>query len=81
MSKLTEQQKEQVKEIFVNKLGYEPEEIKETANLVDDLRMDSLDKVEVIIELEREFDIQIPDEEIENIDTVSGIYTLLEKLI
>ncbi len=59
-----------VKEIIVDKLGVEEAEVTPSANFTNDLGADSLDTVELIMELEKQFDIQIPDEDAEKIATV-----------
>ena len=61
---------EKVKEITVDKLGVEPEEVELTANFKDDLGADSLDLFEFVMELEDEFDIEISNEDVEQILTV-----------
>lgn len=61
---------EKVKAIIIDKLGIDESEITLEANFTNDLGADSLDTVELIMELEKEFDIQIPDEDAENIATV-----------
>ncbi|MCD6386384.1 acyl carrier protein [Candidatus Sumerlaeota bacterium] len=61
---------ERVKEIIVNKLGVSEEEVKEDASFVEDLGADSLDIVELIMDMEEEFNIEIPDEDAEQIRTV-----------
>lgn len=60
-----------VKSIIVDKLGVDESEVTKEANFTNDLGADSLDTVELIMEFEKEFDIQIPDEEAEKIATVS----------
>jgi len=60
----------QVKEIIVDKLGVEESEVTETANFTNDLGADSLDTVELIMELERVFGVKIPDEDATGIATV-----------
>ena len=78
----TEEVKNKITKIFVSVLGVEPDEIVETADLQNDFGMDSLDTVELIIELEKEFSISIPDDEAEEIKTVGDILNYLEtKLI
>lgn len=64
---------EKVREIIVDQLGVEEDEVVMEASLIDDLGADSLDVVELIMALEEEFDIEIPDEEAENIVTVGDI--------
>lgn len=64
---------ERVKKIIVEQLGVKEEEVKNEASFVDDLGADSLDTVELVMALEEEFDIEIPDEEAEK----SQLYRLL----
>lgn len=61
---------ERVKKIIVEQLGVKEEEVVNSASFVDDLGADSLDTVELVMALEEEFDIEIPDEEAEKITTV-----------
>jgi acyl carrier protein len=61
---------DKVKEIVVEQLGVEEEEVSESSSFVDDLGADSLDLVELIMALEEEFDMEIPDEDAEKISTV-----------
>lgn len=61
---------EKVKKIVAEKLSVEPEEVIPEASFVDDLGADSLDLVELIMAMEEAFDIEIPDEEAEKIQTV-----------
>ena len=63
---------ERVKKIIVEQLGVKEEEVKAEASFVDDLGADSLDTVELVMALEEEFDIEIPDEEAEKITTVQS---------
>lgn len=65
-----EQILEKVTAILVDQLGVEPDDVTMEANFIDDLNADSLDIVELIMALEQEFDMAIPDEEAERIDTV-----------
>lgn len=62
---------ERVKKIIVEQLGVK-EEVKPEASFVEDLGADSLDTVELVMALEEEFDIEIPDEEAEKITTVQS---------
>ncbi len=66
----TEQILEKVTAILVDQLGVEPDDVTLEANFIDDLNADSLDIVELIMALEQEFDMAIPDEEAERIATV-----------
>lgn len=61
---------EKVKDIIVSQLGVEEEEVIIEARFIDDLGADSLDIVELIMALEEEFDLEIPDEDAEGIRTV-----------
>ena len=61
---------ERVKAVIVDQLSVDPEAVTLEASFVDDLDADSLDVVELIMGLETEFDIEIPDEEAEKISTV-----------
>ena len=68
-----------VTEILVDKLGVEKEEVNESANLQNDLGMDGLDAVELIMECEQEFNIAIPDDDAETVQTVGDIINYLFK--
>ncbi|HOO11740.1 MAG TPA: acyl carrier protein [Bacillota bacterium] len=61
---------EKVKEIIADQLGVDEEEISSDARFIEDLGADSLDLVELIMALEEEFDLEIPDEDAEKISTV-----------
>ncbi len=61
---------ERVKSVIVDQLSVDAEEVTPEASFVDDLGADSLDVVELIMGLETEFDIEIPDEDAEKISTV-----------
>ncbi len=67
-----------VKAIIVDKLGVDEAEVTPTASFTDDLGADSLDTVELIMEFEKEFDIQIPDDKAEKIATVGDAITFIE---
>ena len=64
---------EKVKEIVVEQLGVEEDEVTLESSFIDDLGADSLDIVELIMALEEEFDIEVPDEEAEKITTVGDV--------
>jgi len=64
---------EKVKEIVVEQLGCDAAEVNLEASFIDDLGADSLDIVELIMALEEEFDLEIPDEDAEKIKTVSQV--------
>ena len=61
---------EKVKEIIVDQLGVDDKQVTTDASFIDDLGADSLDTVELVMALEEEFDIEIPDEEAEKITKV-----------
>ena len=63
---------ERVKKIIVEQLGVKEEDVKPEASFVEDLGADSLDTVELVMALEEEFDIEMPDEEAEKITTVQS---------
>lgn len=64
---------EKVKEIIVEQLGVEEDIVKPEASFIDDLGADSLDVVELIMALEEEFDLEIPDAEAEKVATVNDV--------
>ena len=63
---------EKVKEIIVDQLGVDENQVTATASFIDDLGADSLDTVELVMALEEEFDVEIPDEDAEKISTVQN---------
>ena len=67
---------DKVKDIIIDKLGAEDDKITESASFMDDLGADSLDTVELIMELEEEFGLEIPDEEAEKLATVGDAVKL-----
>ncbi len=72
---------ERVKKIIVDKLGVDESEVTAEASFTNDLGADSLDTVELIMEFEKEFDISIPDEQAENIQTVGHAIEYLESQV
>tara|TARA_B110000014_G_C20101820_1_gene578511 strand:- start:917 stop:1147 length:231 start_codon:yes stop_codon:yes gene_type:complete len=69
---------DKVKDIIIDKLGAEDDKITEKASFMDDLGADSLDTVELIMELEEEFSLEIPDEEAEKLATVGDAVKYIE---
>lgn len=71
---------DRVKEIIVNKLDVEESKVTMEASFKDDLEADSLDVVELVMELEDEFDMEIADEEAEKINTVGDAVNYIKNL-
>lgn len=69
---------DKVKEIIVEQLGVDPEQVTENASFVNDLGADSLDTVELIMAFEEEFGVEIPDDEAEKIKTVKDVLDYIE---
>ena len=70
---------EKVKAIIVDNLGVDSKEVVVEASFTNDLGADSLDTVELIMEFEKEFDIQIPDDKAESIATVGDAISFIEE--
>jgi acyl carrier protein len=68
---------EKVKDIIVEELGVEREKLTSDASFMEDLGADSLDTVELVMAFEKEFDIDIPDEEAEKLRTVGDAMSYL----
>ncbi len=68
-----------IKEIIVDKLGIDESEITDSASFTNDLGADSLDTVELIMEFEKEFNVSIPDEDAEKIQTVGDAIAYLKE--
>jgi len=68
-----------VREIIVEQLGVDPDQVTLEASFVDDLGADSLDTVELVMALEEEFGIEIPDEEAEKIGTVGSAIDYIQQ--
>ena len=69
---------EKVTNIIVDKLSVDKSRVVPEASFLDDLGADSLDTVELIMEFEKEFDIQIPDDKAESIETVGDAISFIE---
>ena len=69
---------EDIKEVVVEQLSVNADEIKDDAKFVEDLGADSLDVVELVMALEEKFDIEIPDDEAEKIQTIADVVTYIE---
>lgn len=70
---------ERVKKVVVDRLKVSDDEVTETASFVDDLGADSLDVVDLVMGLEEEFDIEIPDEDAGSIQTVEQAVTYIDQ--
>jgi acyl carrier protein len=73
--------KEKIIDIVVEQLGIDKEEVIPEAKIIEDLGADSLDTVELVMIIEEEFDLEIPDEEAEKILSVNDIFNYLENAI
>ncbi|WP_158737665.1 acyl carrier protein [Alteribacillus sp. YIM 98480] len=69
---------DRIKSIVADRLGVEESEVTKEATFKDDLGADSLDVVELVMELEDEFDLEISDEEAEKISTVADVVNYIE---
>jgi acyl carrier protein len=70
---------ERVTQIIVDQLGVEPSEVVPEASFLDDLGADSLDRVELIMAFEENFDMEIPDDDAEKIVTVQDAIAYIQK--
>ncbi len=70
---------EKVKEIIAEQLGVKKEEVTDNAKFIDDLGADSLDTVELVMALEEEFGVEIPDEDAEKMATVGEAIKYIEQ--
>ncbi len=68
---------ERVKEIIVDQLGVSADQVTLEAKFVEDLGADSLDTVELVMALEEEFDVEVPDDEAEKLQAVSDVVTFI----
>ena len=69
---------EKVKKIIVDELGVDPAKVTATAKFIEDLGADSLATVELLMAFEKEFGVEIPDEEAQNIKTVQDAITYID---
>ena len=72
---------EKIKQIIAEQLGVKLEEVKPESSFVDDLGADSLDTVELVMALEEEFNIEIPDEDAEKMATVADAIKYIEEKV
>ena len=69
---------DKVKELISEQLDVKADDITEASNIQDDLGADSLDVVDLLMSIEDEFEVEIPDEEVENIKTVGALVEYIE---
>lgn len=69
---------DKVKELIIDQLDAEEDAVKPEAVIIDDLGADSLDVVDLVMSIEEEFDMEIPDEAVEKIKTVGDIVSYIE---
>ena len=72
---------DKVKKIIVDQLDVEEDKVTEAASITDDLGADSLDVVVLVMSFEEEFDIEIPDDQVEKIKTVGDIVKFIEEKV
>ncbi|CAI9085074.1 acyl carrier protein [Candidatus Methylacidiphilum fumarolicum] len=70
---------ERVKNIIVEQLGVNPEQVTPKARFIEDLGADSLDTVELVMAFEEEFNVEVPDEEAEKLQTVGDVIRYIEE--
>lgn len=72
---------DKVKKIIVDQLDVEEDKVTEAASITDDLGADSLDVVDLVMSFEEDFDIEIPDDQVEKIKTVGDIVKFIEEKV
>lgn len=72
---------DKVKKIIVDQLDVDEDKVTEAASITDDLGADSLDVVDLVMSFEEEFDIEIPDDQVEKIKTVGDIVKFIEEKV
>src|SRR5213593_2717095 len=70
---------EKVKDIIVEQLGVNPEQVTPEASFIEDLGADSLDIVELVMAFEEEFGVEVPDEDAEKLQTVGDVIRYIEE--
>ena len=70
---------DKVKDIIVEQLGVNPEQVTPTASFIEDLGADSLDIVELVMAFEEEFLVEVPDEDAEKLQTVGDVIKYIEE--
>lgn len=72
---------DRVKELLANQLNVEVNKINENSRIVEDLGADSLDMIEMLMALEEEFNISVPDDQAENLKTVGNVATFIDNAL
>ena len=72
---------DKIKDIIVEQLDVEEDAVTKEASITEDLGADSLDVVDLVMSIEESFDVEIPDEEVENIKTVGDIVKYIENKV
>ena len=70
---------QRIKEIIVEQLGVKPEQVVPEAKFIEDLGADSLDTVELVMALEEEFGVEVPDEQAEKLQSVGDVMKYIEE--
>lgn len=73
MNQMGESVTDKVREIVASQLGVDESEVTPEASILDDLGADSLDVVELVMALEEEFDLEVPDEDVETLRTIADV--------
>lgn len=69
---------EKIRDLIVEEVGVDADQVTMEASFKDDLNIDSLDLFEMVMALEEEFDVEIPSEDLENMNTVGDIVTYIQ---
>ncbi len=78
---MSENSEAKIKDIIVEQLGVNADQVTPEAKMIEDLGADSLDAVELVMAIEEEFGIEIPDEEAEKLSAVGDIITYVDKVV
>lgn len=70
---------ERIRDMLADSLGISPDDIAPDSDIIDDLEADSLDVVEMVMALEDEFGIEVPDEDVETLRTVAAVIAYVEE--
>jgi acyl carrier protein len=79
MVAMAEDIQQKVVDLIVDQLGVDADSVTPEAHFIDDLGADSLDTVELVMAFEEEFDLEVPDEDAEKLETVSDVTNYLKK--